>query len=609
MNFIRIQNQSFFAIAVVAIVVFFFSGASAQNKKIDSLENALKTAKKTDRVNLLNDLAVSFVRNDTTKAMVYLNESLALSKKLDYCFGLAKGTRIKAMALYFSNNHKKSIDLMEQSATIAYQCQLWELVSENYNGIAATYLSLWQNYNLSLEYYSRSYRILEEHFPNGRISLPLLGIANVYREQGDLEKSLEYYQKATPLIQQSKDEEAINLLYENLGEVYLAQKKYDLAKDYYQKSLALFEKGKKPGGMIFSYVGLANIHRELRDFKNALAYGEKALALSDSFKTYDRAKLYGCESLGNTYLALHDNLKAKDYFLKVVYIAAKLHMIDELKNSYQSLAIIAEKTGDFKNAFEYQRLHTAYADSVMNKTKARQISQLEVQLESEKKKKEIEILERDKQLSQFTIAAAIASMLGLVVFSYMIMSRQKMKHKKDKEISEMQKQVLEERTSLAEAELENKKLTEEKLKQDLDFKTKELTTSALNLIQKNEALENLKKSVEEIRKLPEDQLKGKLNSIINTVNYSFSLDKDWESFRVHFEQVHRGFFENLLRNFPDLTPNDLKICALMKLQLETKEMASILDISPESAKVARHRLRKKLKLSNDQNLTSFLASY
>jgi DNA-binding CsgD family transcriptional regulator len=115
--------------------------------------------------------------------------------------------------------------------------------------------------------------------------------------------------------------------------------------------------------------------------------------------------------------------------------------------------------------------------------------------------------------------------------------------------------------------------------------------------------------VEEIRKLPDDQLKGKLNSIINSVNYSFTLDKDWNSFRTHFEQVHKGFFENLLRDYPELTSNDLKICALMKLNLETKQMASVLDISPESAKVARHRLRKKLNLPNEQNLTGFLGSY
>jgi tetratricopeptide (TPR) repeat protein/DNA-binding CsgD family transcriptional regulator len=596
----------------IALIIFSISLSIMvypQGRKVDSLETILKSAQNENRVNVLNELATTFVRNDTARAMVYLREAMVLSEKIDYCLGRAKGIRIKAMAFYFSNHHKKSIELMEESAALAYDCKLWELVCDNYNGIAATYLSLWQNYNLSLEYYFKSKKTYEEHLPNGRISLPLLGIANVYRQQGDFEKSLEYYQKATPLIQQSNDEEAISLLYENLGELYVIQKKFDLAKQYYQKSLALFEKGKKPGGMIFSCVGLANISREQKDFTNALRYGEKALALSDSFKTYERAKLYGCESLGKTYLALNDYPKAKVFFLRVEAVATKLHMIEELRTSYESLAIIAEKTGDYKNAFAYQRLHTAYSDSVMNKTKARQISQLEVQLESEKKKKEIEILERDKQLSQFTVAAAIAAMLGLVVFMFMIVSGQKMKHKKDRELSEMQKQILEERSTVVEAELENKKLAEEKLKQELEFKTRELTTSALNLIQKNEALENLKKSIEEIRKLPEDQLKGKLHSIINTVNYSFSLDKDWDSFRVHFEQVHKGFFEKLLHNFPDLTPNDLKICALMRLQLQTKEMASILDISPESAKVARHRLRKKLKLANDQNLTSFLASY
>jgi tetratricopeptide (TPR) repeat protein len=594
---------------VILLFLSFSFHLTFSQKQVDSLQNVLTTAQNQDRVKTLHELAIAFVRSDSAKAMQYIEEALQLSKKIDYCFGEARSIRIKAMVFYFNNHHGKYIELLEESAALAYRCKEWELVCENYNGIAAVYSSLWQNYNSSLEYYWKAYKVYEEHNPTGKIYFPLLGIASVYLQQNDYAKALEYYNQASIIIQQRQDESARTLLHDNLGDLYLALKNYREAKNNYSKSLVLFRKKKSPGGMIFAYVGLANVYREQKDYKNALSYGEKALALSDSFKTYDRAKLYGCESLGKTYLALNDLEKAKSYFSRVIEIAAKLHMVEELKNTYHSLAIISEKKGDFKSAFAFEQLHTAFTDSVMNKEKARQIRQLEVQVETEKKKKEIELLKRDQQLSQFTIAAAIAAMIGLIVISVALISRQKIKHIKDKELAEMQKQILEERSSLAEAELENKKLAEEKLRQELEFKTRELTTSALNLIQKNEALENLKKSVEEIRKLPEDQLKGKLNSIINTVNYSFSLDKDWSSFRVHFEQVHKGFFENLLRDFPELTSNDLKICALMKLNLETKEMASILDISPESAKVARHRLRKKLSLSNDQNLTAFLSSY
>jgi DNA-binding CsgD family transcriptional regulator len=86
------------------------------------------------------------------------------------------------------------------------------------------------------------------------------------------------------------------------------------------------------------------------------------------------------------------------------------------------------------------------------------------------------------------------------------------------------------------------------------------------------------------------------------------MDKDWDGFRLHFEKVNNGFFEKIQSQYPSLSAKDLKLCALMKLNLETKEIASILDISPESVKVARHRLRKKFDLPTDQSLHAFLRS-
>ncbi|HYC84013.1 MAG TPA: hypothetical protein VEB86_02280, partial [Chryseosolibacter sp.] len=167
-------------------------------------------------------------------------------------------------------------------------------------------------------------------------------------------------------------------------------------------------------------------------------------------------------------------------------------------------------------------------------------------------------------------------------------------------------QLMEERRTLFESELRNRELTEQQLQSQLDYKNKELASYTLNLIQKNEILENLKASVEEIRNSPDSSVKQKLNGLVNMVNYSFHLDRDWENFKMHFEQVHRDFFKKLLEKYPDLSANDLKLCSLIKLNLDNRGIAAILNISQESAKVARHRLRKKLELGAEQTLIAFL---
>jgi DNA-binding CsgD family transcriptional regulator len=85
-------------------------------------------------------------------------------------------------------------------------------------------------------------------------------------------------------------------------------------------------------------------------------------------------------------------------------------------------------------------------------------------------------------------------------------------------------------------------------------------------------------------------------------------DNSWNDFDLYFESINKNFYTRLKQSYPDISTNDLKICALIKLNLSIKEMASILNISPDSVKTARYRLRKKLQLSTEDNLTSFILS-
>ena len=160
-----------------------------------------------------------------------------------------------------------------------------------------------------------------------------------------------------------------------------------------------------------------------------------------------------------------------------------------------------------------------------------------------------------------------------------------------------------------EVDLENQKLKHRELEKEIENKSRELTTHALNLLQKNQLLDEIKGGLAGLEDTTKPELKQDIRKLVGTINISHHHDKEWSVFRAHFEKVNQGFFERVALLYPDLTGNDIKVCALAKLNLGSKEIASILGISIESAKMARYRLRKKLKLSPNQNLVSFLAGF
>jgi tetratricopeptide (TPR) repeat protein len=572
-------------------------------------ENKLPSLPDTARVNALIKVAREYEKTDSAKSLQFSREALLLAQSLNYHEGVANAIRFQAVAHYFANDHKRFLELTEQSANYAAEHQLWQIVSSDYESMAGLYGTVFSNQTLAQQYYLKSYDIYEKYNPTGSIYIPLLGIGTIYKRQNQYDKSLEYINRAMPLIESAKDKRNMAVALENLAEVYLNKKDLLQAKTNYQKSFDIFKELNIHGGQIFTLVGLANISREQGDFTNSMKYGREALTLSEKFKQYDRARMYGLESVAKTFLAQKNYNEAQLNFEAGLAIATRYKMTESIRDFYQELALVANAKNDFQKAYQFQTLFSAYADSALNKEMTNQLTEAQSRFDSERKETEIEILKRDNQISKFNFIISMASLLGVVIFGYLIITRQRLKNQKDQEITAVENERLKERRALVEVELKNKDLAAAKLRDQLEFKSKELTTYTLNLIQKNEVMDNLKTLVEEMRGLPDSELRPRLTSLINTVNYSFKLDRDWENFKLHFEEVHQEFFQKLLRDFPDLNAGDLKLCALMKLNMDTKEIATVIDISPESIKVARHRLRKKLNIATEQSLSSFLAGY
>ena len=204
-------------------------------------------------------------------------------------------------------------------------------------------------------------------------------------------------------------------------------------------------------------------------------------------------------------------------------------------------------------------------------------------------------MEKQREQARSKYIMVVAGLAFLIVAGLLIVMLQRLKIRKNKKLLMVQQ--------------ENAELKEKELQQKLEFKNKELTTQSLNLVQKNGIMEELKSGINEIIEVSDKIAAKKINSLKRLIDYSFHLDKDWERFKIHFEQVHKSFFTRLMEEFPDLTTSERRLCALIKLSLTTKEMATIMGIAPESMKVARHRLRKKMGLAPEANLAKVLLGF
>ena len=142
----------------------------------------------------------------------------------------------------------------------------------------------------------------------------------------------------------------------------------------------------------------------------------------------------------------------------------------------------------------------------------------------------------------------------------------------------------------------------------MEFKTRQLTTTALNIVQKNKALNELSEKLRETSKKASPDVKRELQKFRKAIDISVKQDKDWDIFKLHFEQVHPEFFERLKKINSELTTNDLRNSAFIRLRLSIKESAAILNLSPLSVKTARYKLRKKLKLDTNTDLYEFIAN-
>lgn len=174
--------------------------------------------------------------------------------------------------------------------------------------------------------------------------------------------------------------------------------------------------------------------------------------------------------------------------------------------------------------------------------------------------------------------------------------------------SELQDKELAFKKQVEENELELSKVKQRQLENEVSFKNQELASATLNLVQKREILSGLKGELMKLsEKIRDNSAKPTdVKKLVRLLDNDLRTDDEWKRFAHHFDGVHQGFLSRLKERYPGLSPNDLKLCAYLRMNLSSKEIAPLMAISVRGVEAGRYRLRKKMNLENSQNLRTVI---
>jgi DNA-binding CsgD family transcriptional regulator len=326
-------------------------------------------------------------------------------------------------------------------------------------------------------------------------------------------------------------------------------------------------------------LNLSRVFQEMNEPDSAIYYIKKSLVL---FR-----KVNNPVCIADSYIALSDYyyrsadfVRSREYALLALEIGEKYHMYQTIDGASELLRKNYLESRDFEKAYHYLLIRTQANDSLYALQSQKALFKVELQYSQEKIAREQKIRQqRNYYLLGFVIFGLLSGLFVAILFN----SRQKIKTK-------------------------NALLEKDKAEADLKFKSKELSINLLALLKKNELIEEIRQKFTDLEKsLPLSDLREAVVRFNHEIRQSAD-DRLWQEFSLRFKEINSEFYDKLLTRYPDLTQNELKLCAYLRLNMSTKEIAELTGQSTETLGKARYRLRKKFGLTNSEsNLVMFLS--
>jgi tetratricopeptide (TPR) repeat protein len=430
-----------------------------------------------------------------------------------------------------------------------------------------------------------------------------MGILYYYNKRSD--KSFQLYKKALSLYKTTNNRHGQAEIFGAIGHLYEKHHRYDSAFYYQRLALSTYKQVGDNYGQAKIYENLGSIHEDLANYDSSYTCFKQSLEIYRQHHD----EVASIEVINN----MGDILRKTGKYEQGIQ-QSRLAYALSLKNSnlYQLAASCRDLGKGFQlmnrldSAYHYLELSRKYSLEIYSQESLNQTAFLQVLYDMDKKSDEITRLNNIRKTNQIVTIAVITIVLLVIILGLVTFSRQRLKMRDARVLAEQDKSIFEAQRAVMELDLKNKQLEEESLKQQLELKGQELSAHTLNLIKNNQLLESMRNTLQDMVKDDKRDQKKQMQQIIQQINQSFNHEQHWKEFTTAFEQVHQSFLDKLKQHSSELTSADIRLIALLKVNMDSKDIAGLLGISNDSLRVARYRLRKKLNLEQGDNLSTFI---
>ncbi|MEW7278736.1 tetratricopeptide repeat protein [Aquimarina sp. 2201CG1-2-11] len=425
------------------------------------------------------------------------------------------------------------------------------------NEIGKIYLSL-KNNAKAKEYFNENITIAEtSKYTKGKaITKGLLG--TYYEKEGKYLEALKHQKESLELFSELNDKEGIATVNENIGSIYEDLEQYDIAYQYFKKSEDFFKKTNNTG-LISVLNNLGDINRKTGNYKEAIDYTHRAYQLA---------------------------LKTKDKY--------------EMKSAHKDLSKAYALTNDYKNAFDHLSKSEQINEVLVSTQNTQQLYALQTVYETQQKEAQISLLLEQKKTNRANQDLLLVGLVTLVFITSILFMYFKRKRKEKSKILAYKQRTLK-------AELEKKEIEEKNLQYEVHLKTSTLSRYSLHLSQKNKILSDLSLTLTNLAARKNIDIHSNIKKLAKEINFNLKQEREWDEFNNFFKEIHPEFIKKLSSlSEENLSPAELRLGMLLRLNLSSKEIASILRVTPDSVRVARYRLRKKLPIDQKEELVNFM---
>ncbi len=635
----------------------------AQTINSDSLLSLPDAPQGSGRIGLLCRLANENFDEDPQVSLKYANEAVRLATENGNNISVSDALKVKADALFYLDSIKpatftylqaleaeellenprpekmiyrfadvgfcyqemglfdKAINYYEDALIIARSIGDTLEIATNLSNIAISFKMLGK-YGEAIEAFNQTLELDKVQGNETDLAGDYNNIGAVYQAWAEYGLAIEFYEKALEIDFRLNNRHKLSIRYSNIAQVYLAWDSIAEAVNYFNKALEIDREMNATVKIATRLQGLGMSYLAAKDYSKAIRHLKEA---QKTFETlhYDFKTAHVLAVIGQAYMALNDQVKADDFYQQSLTLSQQLNLKPTVVEAAKGLYDLYKKQGNDKKSITYFEIYKMTEDSIFSEASARQINEFEIRYETEKKENENCLLTKDVQLltKDIEIKTRTQWLMGTFIIALIFVSLALFYAFRLKKKSLLQSKVLYEKETelnklkIDQAEKRNQHLqevlfAEKEIKRlqaaSLEQKNHELTSAAILIANKNEVFDNLAKLADKMdcengQGHPEIK-----KEMLREIERQTDIENQWEQFKVHFESIHKSFFSTLRENNATLTQPDLQLCAYIKLNMATKEIARLMNITPESVNTHRYRLRKKLTLPSEETLDSFI---